>query len=406
MSDGGHQSSALSWLLHPVPTQEFFDLVWGRDVRHSAGWPDRFAALLRWAELDDALRLAVRAGAPVRLLRAGAAVDAKIVVTDAGGRRRFAHSTLAKQLRDGATLVVDDFDEFHGVIGTLVEDLEGTLRVPVSATLRATWRSAEAPAPQREPYDQIVLQLSGSDPWKLSGPGHRDPARPASRGPWAGVPENAPPTDPFWDDDLCQGDAVYIPKGFWFAHGSGAAHSLSLALRFTNVAGVDLARWLAERLALRAVGRQPVPRFAGPLEQRAFVELVRKELTALATTENLTRFLSEHDRDVPARRHGAPLPWLVAPEALLDVDATRVHGLVRIPQAPRLTVDGTQVEFIGNGRTWRLTADHERLLTALASRRAWRIGELVTALSASADRSAVVKMLHTLEALGIIALVP
>src|ERR1041384_1585027 len=144
MTDAGLDQ--LAALLQPLTVEEFLASSWGRAHAHIKGQPGRFAHLLTWARLGTILREHRLDFPRLRLARDGKSLPAAnyLRYTRGGGRRqvsvpRLLPTQLTRELRAGATLVLDAGDEPHQPLTELAVNLERFFRVHVQVKAYAGW---------------------------------------------------------------------------------------------------------------------------------------------------------------------------------------------------------------------------------------------------------------------------
>src|SRR5690606_33402185 len=170
---------------------------------------------------------------------------------------------LHKQLREGATLVLDAIDEMHPPIARMTCALERWLSTRIQVNAYASWTAKEGFGVHWDDHDVIVLQISGRKRWRIYGttreaPLHYDVDFATD------IPEA--PIDEFVME---AGDILHVPRGCWHAAAASEGEpSLHLTCGLTTTTGVDFLAWLSGVLREHVHVRRDVPRFSTPVEQR------------------------------------------------------------------------------------------------------------------------------------------
>src|SRR2546421_5359746 len=138
---------ALARVLEPCAPEEFLASSWGVRFLHVRGRAGRFARLMPWGRLNEILRRHRLDFPRLRLVRDGkpAPVSSFLKHVASGRGRtnipRLKTAELTKQLREGATLVLDAVDELSAPIEELAEGLELVFRGHVQGNLYAGWQT-------------------------------------------------------------------------------------------------------------------------------------------------------------------------------------------------------------------------------------------------------------------------
>jgi ribosomal protein L16 Arg81 hydroxylase len=401
MADAGHDQ--LAQLLRPCPVEEFLASIWGRAHLHVAGRPGRFAHLLLWAQLNMILRQHRLDFPRLRLARDGSSLPASAYLRHVrSGRRqstipRLLPQQLTTELRAGATLVLDAVDELCEPLEELAVKLERFFHERVQINAYAGWRTSRGFDLHWDDHDVFILQVAGRKDWRVYGMTRPYPlvedVEPAAK----------PTHEPVWAGTLTAGDLLYIPRGWWHVALPLDEPTLHLTVGIHNRTGLDLIRWLTERLRASETVRQDLPRFASQTEQSAHVAQLRAELrAAMEDDELLAHYFAEQDA-MAAPRPRLGLPW----SALMSnapplADEARVR--LTAPRPLDLKLDAGVVEFACNKKRWRFAEDALLVLRPLADGRACTVAELCAAARARLDERIVHTFLAELIEHGLVAL--
>lgn len=393
----------LEKILEPCSKDEFINSVWGKSYRHVRGWPGKFAELLPWDELNKILRQHRLDFPRLRLTRDGKSLPASDYLRYTTPARRKAaiphleHAKLTAQLRQGATLVLDAVDELYEPLTELAESLEFLFHEHIQINCYAGWRTSRGFDLHWDDHDVFILQVTGRKRWRVYGV-----TRPY---PLAQDKEQAqkPEHEPLWEETLEDGDLLYIPRGWWHVAFPLDEPTLHLTAGVHNRTGLDLLRWVAERLRASEIFRKDLPRFASDAERAAHVSQLRREFLALwDDAGTLKRFFEEQDGTAMARAH-LSLPWSARAEVLPASNQTLVRLLA--PRPLELKTENGVVEFSCLRKRWRFAADALLVLRPLAERHVCSVAELCEAARERLDEQTVRAFLRELLLSGLLAVV-
>jgi hypothetical protein len=392
---------ALARILEPCAPEEFLASSWGVRFLHVRGRAGRFARLMPWGRLNGILRRHRLDFPRLRLVRDGSPAPASSYLRHvAGGRGRVSiprlkTAELTRQLREGATLVLDAVDELHAPVEELAEGLELVFREHVQVNLYAGFQTSRGFDLHWDDHDVFILQVAGRKKWSVYGMTRPFPLV-------ADVERAEKPThEPLWEGVLEDGDLLYIPRGWWHVALPLAEPTLHLTVGVHNRTGLDLLRWLAERMRMSETFRRDLPRLTSTAERAAHVARLREELLAEFDDALLERFFADLDaRAEPRARPG--LPWDATPEML----PRSGRALVRLvaPRPLEFKTEGGAVEFDALGRRWRFAAGALAVLRPLAGRRACTLAELCEGARGHLDERTVRALVVELLTHGLVSL--
>ncbi|HYZ84002.1 MAG TPA: cupin domain-containing protein [Bryobacteraceae bacterium] len=352
----------LQALLNPVSADQFLARDYGRSFVHVRGTPGKFASLLPWPVLNDILEQHRLDPPRLRLTREGKPVPPDRYVSYQPNRRksgspipRLNAAALTSELREGATLVLDNVDELHRPIRRLAESLEQTFRVRVQVNSYSGWRTSHGFDLHWDDHDVFILQVAGRKHWKVYG----------MTRPWPLARDSEPAVDPpsevLWDGLLEDGDLLYIPRGWWHVATPLDEPTLHLTVGINNPTGIDFLSWFVDRLRDAEVARQDLPHLQGPAAMRAHAELLRQAILDAWQPELLEEYLAHLDRTAKARPSFA-LPWSATPGLIPDGSYT-VRWIPRgnIP----IEISGDQISIATLGRRWKFRREARPLLELL-----------------------------------------
>ncbi|HEX8707064.1 MAG TPA: cupin domain-containing protein [Pyrinomonadaceae bacterium] len=401
----------LEQLLEPCLAGEFLASSWGKSYRHVRGWPGKFSQLLPWNHLNEILGQHRLDFPRLRLTQDGRSLPSSAYLrhTVAGRRKvsipRILPAELTAQLRQGATLVLDAVDELHRPLTELAAGLERTFHVRAQINVYAGWRTSRGFDLHWDDHDVFILQVAGQKRWSLYGM-----TRPF---PLTGEQAEKPSGAPLWEETLTDGDLLYIPRGWWHVALPLNEPTLHLTVGIHNPTGIELLRWLTERMRASETFRMDLPRFASARERAVHLQRMRAELLAEWGADLLERYQSATDAAAEARPQ-LSLPWSATPETLppgqdvrLRLTAPRPLELntKAQPDAEHPGRETRTVEFSCLGKRWRFAAAAIHLLRPLGDAAPHSVSELLEAASGKLDEQTVRAFLGELLAHGLLAVV-
>jgi ribosomal protein L16 Arg81 hydroxylase len=400
MTDAGQDE--LAGLLAPLQVADFIAATWGRAHAHVKGAPDRFARLLPWDQLNLILRQHRLDFPRLRLARDGKSLPATSYLRHVrAGRRattipRLSAEALTKELRDGATLVLDAVDELYEPLTELAARLERFFRVRVQINAYAGWRTSRGFDLHWDDHDVFILQVAGRKDWRVYGETRHAPLV-------SDVASAPKPTgEPLWAATLTAGDLLYIPRGWWHVALPLDEPTLHLTVGIHNRTGLDLLRWLVDETRACESVRRDLPRFADKTQQAAHVARLRAALVAACDDGLLARYFAAQDAAAEPRPQLA-LPWSATRAAAPLAAATRVR--LTAPRPLDLQAEGGVVAFAANNKRWRFAEAALAVLRPLADGRAHAVGALCAA-AATLDARTVRALLKELHAHGLLVIEP
>lgn len=395
--------NTLERILEPCRPEEFLASSWGKSYKHIKGWPGKFSHMMPWQELNEILRRHRLDFPRLRLMRDGQKVPVASYIRHATSLRRTSSiprllpAELTRHLREGATLVLDAVDELYRPIEELAEALEFIFHEHVQVNMYAGWQTSRGFDLHWDDHDVFILQVTGRKLWRIYGETRAHPVT----GDKAPRPEQV--DEPLWEEMLEDGGLLYIPRGWWHVALPVAEPTLHLTVGVHQRTGVDLLRWLVDKLGESAIVRQDLPRFASYEERSAHMQRLRAEILRAFDADSLNRFLQEYDEAAGARTQ-LGLPWSATREILPpgDEDA-RVRFLA--PRPLVIKVEDEVVEFTCLKKRWRFAPAAAVILRPLAERGNCSVAELVEAARGKLDRERVRLFLSELISNGLVALV-
>ena len=367
----------LAGLLTPFDSDTFLRTCWGQNFLHVPGTRGKFSDLLPWTALNQILEQHRLDTPRLRLTREGSPVPATSFLSYQANRRRPGQSIarvrgadLERELREGATLVLDAVDELHPPVTEVAESLERLFRVRIQVNAYAGWRTSHGFDLHWDDHDVFILQVAGRKHWKVYGMTRKYPlARDVE-------PTTEKPDTPLWEAMLEDGDLLYIPRGWWHVATPLNEPTLHLTVGVNNPTGADLLTWFVDRLRASEDVRRDLPMFAGPEEQNALARRLRDLLANGWNDGVITEYFA--DADTKARpRTRVRLPFGATSDVLPPAELPfRVKWSV--PRLPQMETTDSEIHVLALGRRWRFASAARPLLDRLASGAAYSVAELAT----------------------------
>jgi Cupin superfamily protein len=342
-----------------------------RGLIHQHGAQDRFAQVLSWPGLNELLRSQALTFPRLTLRRRAQALPVSSYTTliraPGGDFPQLDVAAVMRHLRAGATLTINLIDRMAPGVRGIREALERELRIPVVAHLYASWGTTPGFSFHWDPHDVIAVQLHGQKEWLLHEQTRQWPV-PGD----AGIAPEAPGTKLI----LAQGDALYVPRGWWHEVVATNQPSVHLAIMLMRPNGADFLTWVARRAAAVELVRRDLPSPGAATDE--YVELLRRAVTELISGESLDQYWGEEDRGSQLD----PLPSLetLRAEPFEAVPADARLALLSTRPVLDSTAEGLSVA-IGE-HTWHFPAAAGQLLRTLAAGGTVELAALLRAVPA------------------------
>ncbi|HEX8473502.1 MAG TPA: cupin domain-containing protein [Pyrinomonadaceae bacterium] len=393
--------NSLAKLLEPLTEEEFLASFWGKNYKHVRGGAGKFTEMMPWAHLNYVLRHHRLDFPRLRLVQDGERPPVASYIRYVKGRQgrltpRLRPAEINNYLRQGATVVLDAVDELHEPTEELAAVLERFFCERVQINLYAGWQTSRGFDLHWDDHDVFILQVAGRKRWSVYGMTRPYPVA-------DDIEEAQKPTDaPVWEETLEDGDLLYIPRGWWHVAQPLAEPTLHLTVGIHQRTGLDLMRWLTERLRARATFRQDMPRLANADERATHAARLRQELLAELDDAVLERFFREHDATAESRARFS-LPSSATAEALPDAPDTLLRWMP--PRPLELKAENGVVEFACHKKRWRFAEDALLVLQPLEERRVCSVAELCETAAVRLDARTVRAFLRELLLHGLVAVV-
>jgi len=285
------------------------------------GSQDRFNGLLTWTMLNELLETRSFTAAALRMKKAGKDIPVESYLTEYTRFNRppimttISPRVITDEMRDGATLIINSIQKMVPSIATLAEDLEHVLQARININMYASLvHDKNCFGCHYDVHDVLVLQVQGRKHWQLFGP---RPLMPYPHESFDST-ERPPTVTPTWDGLMTQGDALYMPRGWWhFARPIGGP-TIHLSVGIVKPTGLDLLEWLTKQMGTDDIFRKNLPQDAQEAVSCGYLDAVRDAVTArMAQPDLLETFLQDRANGegvAPGMKFG--LPWSANEEVL------------------------------------------------------------------------------------------
>lgn len=373
-----------------VAVDDFLARIWGQTFAHIPGARGRFYGLLSWSEVNAMLQKHRLEPPRLRLVRKGDFAPKASYLRYEGNRVPFVvPEQLSEKLRDGYTLIIDAVDDMADGVMRLAEDFERVLHESVQVNLYAGWREQQGFNRHCDTHDVVVLQVYGKKYWRVYEGGRPHPLKDDV------VPNDDVPQKVVWEGLLEDGDALYIPRGWWHEASGVGEVTLHLTFGIHQRTGVNLLHWVADQLRESTEFRAPLRRFASREEQERQLAELRRQLLAMIDDGLLPRYFEHHN--ARARSRGwASLPWTVA-----ETPPMSARIALATPRRLNIVRDDGAIRFDANGRAWQFAASAEPLLHTLEKGPA-TVAELCAATAGTLDDATVQQFVTELARNGLV----
>jgi hypothetical protein len=384
----------------PFDADTFFSDYWNKSFLRLAGQTGKFSDLLRWDEIADIIqqhrlqppRFRLFDGQAHRLMDRN-----RYMVAGIDGNPRVDAGKLVACLSQGATMILDCVEEMAPRVKRLARDFQETLGAGNYVGLYAVWPSPYGLDLHWDAEDLFIMQISGRKRWQIYRPTRDYPLQEDLQV----APE--PVGAPVWDGMLEDGDALYIPRGWWHKAYPADVPSLHLTLGTVPPHGYNLLQWLIRRLRSEVAIRRDIPLLR---DRKAKIELVnqlRELLNSLLNDQLVDEFRDEWESDF------RPIPHINLPSGPLEqTQEPDERYNVRLASANRLHIeigpDGKTATFKACNTLWACPVTLLPALKALIDREAKPLPELFALLPDNIARANLRNSLMALAKAGVVTL--
>lgn len=285
-----------------VSTAEFRDEIWTKHHAHFPGIAGQFNHLISLETIERILTYSSPESNRIQVANEGIYAD-NTELRDPSTRsftgrpQRFDVRKIELLLRKGSTLIINGIDEIHEPIGTVANDFEQMMGIPVQVNLYASWGTSPGFNVHWDEHEVLALQIRGRKQWRLYGATTLFPVRSLSN-----IPKpTADFASPLLLDD---GDVLYVPRGHWHSVHPQNELSIHLTMGIHTRTGLDLLLAARERLALNSFARCDIPQFghlAAQLDK--YIQDLGSTVKESIGPDLLSSFIAERQKAIKTRRY-------------------------------------------------------------------------------------------------------
>lgn len=267
--------------------------AWRKAPLHLTGEPGRFARLFDWDALSRMLETTPLEAPRIELCRGGRSLPEDTFIRRHEGVARIDGGALTRLLDQGATMIVNFFDELAPGPESVCAALAQALGVRTSANLYASWRAENGLPLHWDHHGVLVFQFAGRKQWTVHAPTRAEPIE--------GDKFVAPAADaaPLWQGLLEDGDVLYLPRGYPHMASALDGPSLHLTVALSEATAHGFLRWLGEDLRDDPRCRAALPGADG--DDAAWMMDLRESLDAALTPAALDRYRAARASEKSAR---------------------------------------------------------------------------------------------------------
>ena len=374
-----------------IGTDRFLSEYWTKKLLYEKGDQGRFEGLFSWDDLNEILIWHPPPQPQLRLFLEGAMVDVRRYIDGPVGNLRLNSGGLMALLAQGATMVMDGVQEVCPSILDLTGSFEDALSCACVANLYAGWRIQRGFNVHWDPHEVFVLQLSGRKRWQVFAPTRTDPL--------ADDIETAPQPKslPIWEGILSDGDALYLPRGYWHVAYPLDEPSLHITWGAQTLTGIEFLQWWIRTLRRHPETRKSLTGLNDPDVRKAYAAKLVDLLAASTRKDPVDQFL----RAQQAIRK--PHPRVRLPQGPIEQGAPLEfeNSIIRLATHTNLFIERELGEplarFFAAGSYWYIRPEFVPAFECLSGEHGVRFQELVATI---ADKSLLPMFRDTVDALA------
>jgi ribosomal protein L16 Arg81 hydroxylase len=388
--------SRLDDILSPMSRRDFIEGYFGKSFLHLPGLRGKFSSLLRWSELNRILEDHRLAPPRLRLFQAGKEINPeRYIHLPRSSESRIRAADFTNLLGQGATLVIDEFDELHRPVRELALELERIFRIHIQANLYGGWRTAQGFLLHYDNHDTLIFQITGRKHWQVYRPTRLYPLEQGKDSEAAEKPIG----EPLWDDMVEDGGLLYIPRGWWHVAYPVDEPTLHLTVGLANHRGLDVLLWLVDCLKSYPEARQDIPHLSSASEQQGYLKKLLEHFLNTWTVDLIDRYMAASDSTALTRPY-LQLPHAATPEGIVIHHGSRI----RLVGPRRLNLSGNAanggLEFKCSARTLHCSVAVVPALEKLNDGQSHDVRELI-ALTRNQDTT-LINFLQVLALQGVV----
>ena len=356
--------STLAELISPMTQQEFFDYYTKQlPVFIHGGAPSRVAKLISVNDVSNIIQKETYPGGRIYLRREGTAIP-PMLYTTRENKPRMSLALIRGILNAGASLILNSLQDTHPRIGDLAQALELEFSENVWANGYVTTKEGGAFAAHYDDHDVIILQISGSKRWHLSGRTEEFPVREYDSA------RDIPPKADEEIDILSAGEVLFVPRGVWHRAEVVGSPSFHITFGIMGETGISFVRQAVNNLMEEALFRKYLPRVGGEKFLLEHEKKIKSFLHDWVEQLSVETFLANRDA-ATATRSSDVHPWNSIP---LNSEAKIWLALRR--RSPIVDINGKE-EIVVGGRAYHICLTDRLILQIVGKCSVLRFDELI-----------------------------
>lgn len=260
------------------------------DVSGLFSWNDVNSLLgmisLGFTATEDKIFRIVKNGQEAPISRIWAKQPQSIAVTN---RTQLNERAIHSVLSEGHTLGINGLHRLNTSISEFAQSLSYEILAPVQVNAYASFRPESGFTTHWDGHDVLAIQIDGSKRWRVFKPTTSYPLPTHDVGSRDFDEESA---ELVWDGTLREGEALYVPRGWWHDVVAEEGRSLHLTVGMRNITGANVMRWIMHRLADEVDFRKDVPTRGGQGEIREYTAKLRDTVSRYITDEVVAEYIS------------------------------------------------------------------------------------------------------------------
>jgi len=303
-------------------------------------------------------------------------------------------------MKAGATLVLNGADELDSGLTELARDVERQLSAQVAISVEAC---TAIPAdggkkPAWQTYDMVLLQVTGSYKWFLLG---ETQPQPLDR--YSGFMQEPPLTEPESEVISAPGDALYVPRGYWYLAQPVGVPALVAVVCVSRPTTWNFASWLLDRMKSDEILRGDVPLQADGVGQSNYIKALRRVFQEALQGEDLVEEFAFCWNGMAAVRPRFALPTggEAGPPTFDGCEIVRVLPSRRF--APREVPGENVLDTLMNGRFNRFHVEAKEILSFLMNQEFAPLHELHERFAETYTKEQITELVGDLAGIGVLA---
>jgi ribosomal protein L16 Arg81 hydroxylase len=284
-------------IMAPLGSEAFSRDYLGRQPLHLQGPPDKFAAVMNWAELNRLLGMTtVWTEQTMMLILDNATVPPASYGQLVSGREGGAvvrpdPERVQPLLARGATMVLNFIDQLTPQLADFARSLETALGGTAQANLYLSSKRKQGFKAHFDFHDVFAMHVMGEKTWFVFQGRADHPIKHPSFENWPRERHDQFQGELWREVRLRPGDLLYLPRGQYHYALADDGPCVHVAWGVTYPIGMDVVSYAFERMVAESLGRSNLPRERGALQARIaeIGRLIAQRLSEPQAVEDLTR---------------------------------------------------------------------------------------------------------------------